>query len=213
MLEGDFSALLDLGLHPLFRFKQGTVFARSNYKNIGVARLLANCQAGQNVRYINGDPLDLRQQNLLLLPGMSLYAARSLLKKSLSPLRYELKSQSSVSLSTLLQAAWRKYVTHLLSDLGSGDAVSYRFSHALVQESTGSAGPSRYRIRTANMRVLRSSDRAVAWWRRAGQRNAQASANIEAIAHFEQCLELLARLPNGRERDISHAWYALVGAR
>jgi hypothetical protein len=90
MLEEDFGALLDFGLHPLFRFKQGTVFARSNYKNIGVARLLANCQAGQNVRYINADPLDLRQQNLLILPGMSLYAARSLLKKSLSPLRYEL---------------------------------------------------------------------------------------------------------------------------
>jgi hypothetical protein len=89
MLEGDFAALIDLGLHPLFRL-QGTVFARSNYKNIGVARLLANCQAGQNVRYINGDPLDLRQQNLLILPGMSLYAARSVLKKSLSPLRYEL---------------------------------------------------------------------------------------------------------------------------
>ena len=43
---------------------------------------------------------------------------------------------------------------------------------------------------------------AIRWWHRAGRRNAHASANVEAIAHLERCLEHLEKLPLGRERDL-----------
>jgi class 3 adenylate cyclase/tetratricopeptide (TPR) repeat protein len=43
---------------------------------------------------------------------------------------------------------------------------------------------------------------AIQWWRRAGQRNIHASANIEAIAHLERCLALVNKLPAGRRRDL-----------
>jgi class 3 adenylate cyclase/tetratricopeptide (TPR) repeat protein len=42
---------------------------------------------------------------------------------------------------------------------------------------------------------------AIRWWRRAGQRNVHASANVEAISHFERCLGLLTKVPAGQERD------------
>ena len=39
------------------------------------------------------------------------------------------------------------------------------------------------------------------WWRRAGQRNVHASANLEATVHFSRCLALLESLPENAERD------------
>jgi hypothetical protein len=91
MYEDDFNALLAMGMHPVFRLKQGTIFCRCNCRNVGVARLLCNCQPGENVRYLNADPTDLRPINLLKLPGMARYAARSQLQKTLPTLRYELE--------------------------------------------------------------------------------------------------------------------------
>jgi DNA-binding response OmpR family regulator/class 3 adenylate cyclase len=42
---------------------------------------------------------------------------------------------------------------------------------------------------------------AVPWWRKAGRRCVQASANIEAVAHFQRCLAILAELPQNAARD------------
>jgi hypothetical protein len=91
MHNDDFELLLSLGVHPLFRLKQGTLWCRCNYRNIGVARLLCNCQAGENVRYLNADPTDLRSSNLLKLPGMAKYAARSHMKKTYPTQQYEIE--------------------------------------------------------------------------------------------------------------------------
>jgi predicted ATPase len=42
---------------------------------------------------------------------------------------------------------------------------------------------------------------AVSFWEKAGRRAARRSANLEAARHFTKALELLARLPDTRERD------------
>jgi predicted ATPase len=44
-------------------------------------------------------------------------------------------------------------------------------------------------------------EKAVRWWRRAGERATERSANLEAITHLKRGLEVLARLPESRERD------------
>src|SRR5262249_49340236 len=41
---------------------------------------------------------------------------------------------------------------------------------------------------------------AIPYWQRAGQRAVERSANVEALSHFTQGLELLAHLPNTAER-------------
>ncbi len=42
---------------------------------------------------------------------------------------------------------------------------------------------------------------AIEWWRRAGQCNLEASANSEAVVHFDRSLSLLHSLPAGELRD------------
>ena len=42
---------------------------------------------------------------------------------------------------------------------------------------------------------------AIAYWQRAGELSAEASANIEAVSHFENALQLLESLPEGDTRD------------
>jgi class 3 adenylate cyclase/predicted ATPase len=46
-----------------------------------------------------------------------------------------------------------------------------------------------------------NSERAVHYWQRAGESSADASANIEAVSHFEKALELLESLPDSKARD------------
>jgi class 3 adenylate cyclase/tetratricopeptide (TPR) repeat protein len=105
------------------------------------------------------------------------------------------------------------------------EAADYMFSHALVQDAAyGSMLSTRRRpLHSRVAQVLEHQfpgiaetqpeliahhlteaqhiEQAIGWWLRAGRRNAHASANIEAIAHFERCLELLATLPDGPERE------------
>jgi predicted ATPase/class 3 adenylate cyclase len=115
--------------------------------------------------------------------------------------------------------------SQLLYRRAVGETLTYTFKHALVQDAAyGSLLHARRRElhhRIADVFECRFPDiaetkpemiahhlteaqvnqRAITWWHRAGQRNVHASANIEAIAHFDQCLALLAKLPEGQERD------------
>jgi hypothetical protein len=108
---------------------------------------------------------------------------------------------------------------------GGDGAANYMFSHALVQDAAyGSMLSVRRRplhgriaevleqqfpdlaetqpeLIAHHLTEAQHNERAIGWWLRAGRRNARASANIEAIAHFKRCLELLAMLSDGPERD------------
>ena len=103
--------------------------------------------------------------------------------------------------------------------------ATYHFKHALVQEAAYSTLPKKPRrllhARIAKALESRFAERvklepellayhyeeaglagpAVEYWFRAARRDAERSANIEALNHFSRALELLKDLPQGPERD------------
>jgi hypothetical protein len=89
--EEGLSELIQLGLNPYMKFKQEFVHCRSGGRNIYVGRILCNCKAGENVRFIDGNVCNLTKGNMLKLNGMSLYGARDLIKKQHSRNRYEVE--------------------------------------------------------------------------------------------------------------------------
>ena len=91
MNEEDFDWLLSIGVHPIFKLKQHNVLITCKRKQVRVARLLTDCKEGENVRYLNGDVTDLRARNLLKLPGMARYGARSLIERTYPTIQYELE--------------------------------------------------------------------------------------------------------------------------
>ena len=103
--------------------------------------------------------------------------------------------------------------------------ATYHFKHALVQEAAYSTLPKKPRrllhARIAKALESRFAERvklepellayhyeeaglagpAVEYWFRAARRDAERSANSEALNHFHRALELLKDLPQGPERD------------
>jgi hypothetical protein len=67
------------------------VWCRNNYKDVNIARLLLNLDAGKVVRYRNGNGLDLTRGNLLVVNCMSKYRTRALMKRGNPKQRCEIK--------------------------------------------------------------------------------------------------------------------------
>ena len=108
---------------------------------------------------------------------------------------------------------------------GEIPSATYHFKHALVQEAAYSTLPKKPRralhARIANALESRFAERvtlepellayhyeeaglagpAVEYWFRAARRDAERSANIEALNHFSRALDVLKDLPQGPERD------------
>ena len=103
--------------------------------------------------------------------------------------------------------------------------ATYHFKHALVQDAAYSTLPKKPR-RALHARIAKTLERrfpervqrepellayhyeqaglagpAVEYWHRAARRDAERSANIEALNHFYRALELLKVLPQGPERN------------
>jgi len=113
----------------------------------------------------------------------------------------------------------------LMFQEGEIPSATYHFKHALVQEAAYSTLPKKPRralhARIANALESRFAERvklepellayhyeeaglagpAVEYWFRAARRDAERSANSEALNHFHRALELLKDLPQGPERD------------
>ena len=115
--------------------------------------------------------------------------------------------------------------SELLSQTGAPPGAVYAFKHALIQDAACEtllrSKRARYHGRIAEV-LLRDfagepdaepelvarhfslagrPDRAVEFWLRAGQRAGERSAHVEAIAHLENGLREVARLPQSRSRD------------
>jgi class 3 adenylate cyclase/predicted ATPase/ribosomal protein L40E len=113
----------------------------------------------------------------------------------------------------------------LVHQRGMAPLETYRFKHALVQE-TAYQSLLRSRRQEAHARVARVlakrfpervasepeemarhcmegglAEEAIGWYRLAGERAAQRSAHAEALAHFGRGLEVLSARPAGLERD------------
>jgi predicted ATPase len=103
--------------------------------------------------------------------------------------------------------------------------ATYHFKHALVQEAAYSTLPKKPR-RVLHARIAKALESrfvervkiepellayhyeqagltgpAIDYWHRAASRDAERSANIEALNHFHRALELLKDLPQGPERN------------
>ncbi|MEP6933017.1 MAG: adenylate/guanylate cyclase domain-containing protein [Nitrospirota bacterium] len=114
----------------------------------------------------------------------------------------------------------------LISQEGEIPFAKYHFKHALVQEAAYSTLPKKPRrllhARIAKTLESRFAERikmepellayhyeqagltgpAVDYWHRAARRDAERSANIEALNHFNRALDLLKDLPQGPERNV-----------
>ena len=113
----------------------------------------------------------------------------------------------------------------LIFQEGEIPLAKYHFKHALVQEAAYSTLPKKPRrllhARIAKALESRFAERvkmepellayhyeqagltgpAVDYWHRAARRDAERSANIEALNHFNRALDLLKELPKGPERN------------
>jgi DNA-binding SARP family transcriptional activator/tetratricopeptide (TPR) repeat protein len=113
----------------------------------------------------------------------------------------------------------------LLVPDAEGEKRVWRFQHALIQEAAYTSlarATRRERHRVVADQLLGhfrqdidarpelvahhlgecgETERAIRWWMKAGQKTAQRSANLEAVAHYRKGLALLAGLPPGKARD------------
>ena len=125
-----------------------------------------------------------------------------------------------------LQASLARLVdAELIFQRGAPPEAVYTFKHALVQDAAhgsllrSARQPLHGRIAEVlqvsfpdiaatqpevvayHLTEAQAYAQAILWWRRAGQRNVHASANLEATVHFSRCIALLESLPENAERD------------
>jgi predicted ATPase len=127
--------------------------------------------------------------------------------------------------SQLRQALDLFVASGLIYQEGEIPLATYHFKHALVQDAAYSTLPKKPRrvlhARIAKALESRFAERvkmepellayhyeqaglarpAVEYWHRAARRDAERSANIEALNHFSRALDVLKDLPQGPERD------------
>src|SRR6516162_4081781 len=88
VLEPDYQNLIDLGLSSRWRVKKDRgairvmVWNRATGYEVAVARLTVGAGAKQSVTYANGNPLDLRANNLVVGLGKALRNDRNEIKPS-----------------------------------------------------------------------------------------------------------------------------------
>ncbi len=127
--------------------------------------------------------------------------------------------------SQLRQALDLFVASGLVFQEGEIPLATYHFKHALVQDAAYSTLPKKPR-RVLHARIAKTLERrfaerakmepellayhyeqaglagpAVEYWHRAARRDAERSANIEALNHFHRALDLLKDLPQGPERN------------
>jgi class 3 adenylate cyclase/predicted ATPase/ABC-type lipoprotein export system ATPase subunit len=139
---------------------------------------------------------------------------------------YQLLQATVDATDSQLRNALRLFVASgLISQEGEIPIAKYHFKHSLVQEAAYSTLPKKPRrllhARIAKALESRFAERgkmepeilayhyeqaglasaAVDYWHRAARRDAERSANSEALNHFNRALELLKDLPQGPERN------------
>jgi predicted ATPase len=135
-----------------------------------------------------------------------------------------LQTVSQLDAATLQRELGRLVKAEIVYQRGVPPQATYTFKHALIQdaayESLLKSTRQRYHQRITQVLEARFSETAAAQpellahhyteagligqaiphWQRAGERAVQRSANVEAISHLTQALELLQTLPDAPER-------------
>ncbi len=140
---------------------------------------------------------------------------------------YELlRATVEITDSQLHSALDRFVASGLILQEGERALSRYRFKHMLVQEAAYNTLPNKSRrllhARIAKILEEKFAERAqlepellayhfeqaglagpaVDYWHRAARRDAERSANVEALNHFNSALDLLMALPQGPERNV-----------
>lgn len=135
----------------------------------------------------------------------------------------QLQALATTEDSTLLAALGTAIASGLVEEVRSLSDRAFRFTHALVQDVAYNGllnQEKREYHRRLAMDVLDDNVRqrepelialhltrageanlAISYWKLAGKKAATASANAEAIAHFQQGLRLISHLPKNSRRD------------
>ena len=141
---------------------------------------------------------------------------------------YDLIAAVSREIESKLRSALDRLVeAELVFRTATARGTVYTFRHALIQEV---AYESMLRTRRSQLHmqiaevlettfpttaetepevlarhysIAKMIEPAIAYWRRAGEMSADASANIEAVSHYENALELLESMPESTARDQS----------
>lgn len=139
---------------------------------------------------------------------------------------YELLRATVEATDSQLNSALDLFVSSgLILQEGERSLARYRFKHMLVQEAAYNTLPKKSR-RLLHARIAKTLEekfpqrvqlepeflayhyeqagltrQAITYWRLAARRDADRSANIEALNHFDRALALLKELPTDAERD------------
>jgi hypothetical protein len=82
LYETDFDDLMALGVSPLWHYYHDSIaIVRSGGKEVSLGRLIRDAREGQIVVAQDGNPFNLRRDNLLVAPGQSKYRARDIIVK------------------------------------------------------------------------------------------------------------------------------------
>ena len=79
LYEDDWKDLIALGVSPLWHYYHKMAIVRSAGKEIPVARLIRDARPHQLVTSLDGNPFNLRKDNLILAPGYSRFRARDMI--------------------------------------------------------------------------------------------------------------------------------------
>jgi hypothetical protein len=77
--QADFEELLKSGTPAAWKMFLNNVAVSLNKKNVQIARLLLDPDTGRSIRYLDGNPLNLRKDNLIVTNGRSRFRDRKLL--------------------------------------------------------------------------------------------------------------------------------------
>jgi hypothetical protein len=75
----DFNDLMSLGVSPHWHFYHNQAIVRNSGKEISIARLIRDARANQIVLAKDGNPFNLRRENLVIAPGSSKFRARDII--------------------------------------------------------------------------------------------------------------------------------------
>jgi hypothetical protein len=87
LFQEDFDRLMRSGLDPRWRLSNGEVFERGRSR-LSIKRLIADAAKGEKVQLLDGDPCNLRRDNLITTPGGGKYKARDKLGYMERPHRF-----------------------------------------------------------------------------------------------------------------------------
>jgi hypothetical protein len=89
--QDDFDMLMILGVSPIWSLIGEGITTRNQMKTLSVSRLLKDAGKNEHVKFLDSDPTNLRQDNMIITNGSSKYRTREQFVPEFPRRRYQLK--------------------------------------------------------------------------------------------------------------------------